>query len=68
MANHKWTNGKCVRCGITREKRTRSTRMAIVNHPPWEVWHHEFIYKYFLKNGTETWQRPECIQSKSNGK
>ena len=33
--------------------------MAIVNHPPWNVWKHESKFRYWF--GFEwTWKRPDC--------
>lgn len=68
MLKHKWKSNKCSVCGITRKKMTRKTLMAIVNHPPWEAYQYEYIYKYFLGNGTETWERPQCVNDILHGK
>jgi len=57
---HKWGNGNvCLRCGLEREKLTVKTLMAIVNHPPWNVYKYESKWHYLIGNKLTT-QRPEC--------
>lgn len=58
--NHKWENDKCLKCGINRCKQTRKLHMAIVNHPPWDVYKYDHIYFYFNDSGKGTYNRPEC--------
>lgn len=63
MLNHKWKNDKCLRCGLERKRKTVKRRMAIVNHPPYDVYKYEtfWVYYHFI----EGWKfdRPDCADS-----
>lgn len=57
---HKWGNGNtCLICGVEREMLTIKHLMAIVNHPPWNVYHYERKWHYLVNNKL-TAQRPDC--------
>ena len=66
--NHRWhdayskDNKYCRRCGVHRERRTRKILMAMVNHPPWEVYKYESLWWYWfgtdIKSGS--FKRPNC--------
>lgn len=57
MNNHKWKNNICVNCGISRVKKKWSLLMAIVNHPPWDVYKYGSDWWYGDKDG---FKRPDC--------
>jgi len=66
MAKHKWDkyNGDtCLKCGITRQKKTFKLLMAITYHPPYDHYKYEQKYVYTIGNGKDrrqTTERPEC--------
>lgn len=50
----------CARCGIMRQKKTVRHCMAIVNHPPWNVYKYEYVWHYTDGEHPETRVRPDC--------
>lgn len=64
--NHKWdkTTSKpqrCIKCGLYRDRFKHKLLMAIVNHPPWEVYKYENKYHYWFNNHVSpTTIRPKC--------
>lgn len=62
--NHRWKDNKCIRCGVTRVKKTFRYRMAITNHPPYDHYIYEQVYIY--SDGEQTRrERPYCTGSGS---
>lgn len=62
--NHKWSNNKCVHCGIQRVMKSWSLCMCVVNHKPWEVWKYGRDWFYFFIGKKGTFKRPECSKQK----
>lgn len=60
MKRHSWKDNTCVKCGIKRKRKTQSQCMAIINHPPWEVWRHETVMAYSLDGVAWGYLRPDC--------
>lgn len=66
MKRHKWdeyNSDTCLKCGVTREKKTFKLLMAISNQPPYNHYKYEQKYVYTIGNGDKrkkTTQRPEC--------
>lgn len=67
--NHKWKENfdkgykviqVCSRCGILREKRTIKRCMAIVNHPPWNVYTYRYVWHYTDGEHPTSAKRPDC--------
>ena len=58
--NHRWENNICTKCGIKRERKTRKLHMAMVYHPPYDIYKYDTLFEYTLKNGATTWNRPKC--------
>ena len=65
--NHKWNDDVCTHCGVVRKKHTFRHHMAILNHPPWDVYSYERIY-VFLSKGSANWKvtRPDCVRKNND--
>lgn len=61
MKNHKWNNNQCVRCGIKRKRYCIKTLMAIVNHPPWDVYKYHTGWAFSFDGKIWKYYRPNCI-------
>ena len=57
---HRWMGDTCLKCGLMREKKTFKQLMAVVNHPPWEVYEYTERYVYWNGIGNTTTKRPDC--------
>lgn len=67
--NHKWKNNKCVHCGLFRIMKSWSRLMAIVNHPPWNVYKYGRDWYYGVEREDNPghikgigFERPECVK------
>jgi len=57
--NHRWISGTCVKCGLMRTQKTKKILMAIVNHPPFDVYKYEQYFEY--SDGIKKMEkRPDC--------
>ena len=72
MMNHKWdSDNVCVRCGITRKKKSWRLLMAITNHPPYDHymrgrdWHYGMPDKDYPTVKAIGFKRPDCINQKT---
>lgn len=64
---HKWRKGGlpqlCLNCGILRDRQTFKILMAVVNHPPWNLFKYETRMVY--TNIEKTFHKaPSCINPK----
>ena len=60
--NHRWENDTCKNCRLQRKRKSWKLRMAIVNHPPWELWRYGNGWWYYRVEGNGTFARPQCKQ------
>ncbi len=66
MANHRWKENACTKCGIIRKREAIKTLMAITNSPPYDHYKYESRWVYSLNNKITT-KRPECKNTNNNG-
>lgn len=59
---HRWNDDRCVHCGLMRRKVTNKILMAIVNHPPYDVYVHQRKWLYSWNDfNSGQFLRPGCI-------
>ncbi len=62
MTNHKWSDDKCIHCGITRQYETQALLMAVTEQPPYNHYKYTTKYCYYKLDGVWTFIRPDCYE------